>query len=60
MAYERIQMDDSDDFYSLVSIQDYQDIMTDVNRISLQAFVPEIIGILLSKSGRNILLLPLP
>lgn len=48
VAYERIQMDDSDDFYSLVSIQDYQDIMTDVNRISLQAFVPEIIGILLS------------
>lgn len=48
VAYERIQMDDSQNYYSVVSIQNYQDIMTGVNRISVQAFIPEIIGVLLS------------
>lgn len=48
VAYEKIQMDGSKNYYSVVSIQNYQDIMTGVNRISFQAFIPEIIGILLS------------
>lgn len=48
VAYERIQMDDSRNYYSVVSIQNYQDIMTGVNRISFQAFIPEIIGVILS------------
>lgn len=48
MAYERVQMDDSPDYYTIVSIQNYQNIMSDVNRISLQAFIPEVIGMLIS------------
>lgn len=36
------------DYYSLVSIQKYQDIMANVNKISLRAFMPEAAGIILS------------
>ena len=48
VAYEKIQMDESQNYYSVVSVQNYQDIMTGVNRISFQAFIPEIIGVMLS------------
>lgn len=48
VAYEKIQMDESKNYYSVVSVQNYQDIMTGVNRISFQAFIPEIIGVMLS------------
>lgn len=48
VTYEKIQPDNSNDFYSLVSIQNYQDIMKEVNRISLRAFLPEVIGIVIS------------
>lgn len=48
VAYEKIQMDESPNYYSVVSVQNYQDIMTGVNRISFKAFIPEIIGVMLS------------
>lgn len=48
ISYERLQMDGSDDYYSVVSVQNYQDIMAEVNRISMQAFIPEIIGMIVS------------
>lgn len=48
VAYEKIQMDESQNYYSVVSVQNYQDIMTGVNRISFKAFIPEIIGVMLS------------
>lgn len=48
LTYERIMRKGSSDYYSLVSIQNYQNIMTNVNKISVQAFVPESAGILLS------------
>ncbi|WP_455058377.1 cache domain-containing sensor histidine kinase [Jutongia sp.] len=48
ISYERLQMDGSDDYYSVVSVQNYQDIMAGVNRISMQAFIPEIIGMIVS------------
>ena len=41
-------MDGSDDYYSVVSVQNYQDIMAEVNQISMQAFIPEIIGMIVS------------
>mgnify|MGYP003095446247 FL=1 len=48
ISYERLQMDGSDDYYSVVSVQNYQDIMAEVNQISMQAFIPEIIGMIVS------------
>jgi two-component system sensor histidine kinase YesM len=48
LTYQRVQPEDSQDYYSLISIQNYQDIMTEVNRISVQAFLPEVMGVLVS------------
>ena len=48
ISYERLQMDGSDVYYSVVSVQNYQDIMAEVNQISMQAFIPEIIGMIVS------------
>lgn len=48
ISYERLQMDGSDDYYSVVSVQNYQDIMAEINQISMQAFIPEIIGMIVS------------
>ena len=48
ISYESLQMDGSDDYYSVVSVQNYQDIMAEVNQISMQAFIPEIIGMIVS------------
>lgn len=50
VAYEQVQPRNSRNYYSLVSIQKYQQIMANVNRISLQAFLPEMIGMVVSVS----------
>lgn len=47
-AYEKIFPKEGTGHYCLVSIQNYQDIMEDVNRISMRAFIPEFAGMLLS------------
>ncbi len=48
LTYEPVREAGYSDYFSLVSIQDYQEIMSDVNRISLRAFVPEVVGIIVS------------
>ena len=48
LTYERIKTDSPNSYYSLVSIQNYQDMLSDVNRISLQSFIPEFIGMVIS------------
>jgi two-component system sensor histidine kinase YesM len=48
LTYQRIQSEDDSEYYSLVSVQNYRDIMTDVNKITIQAFLPEAICVLLS------------
>lgn len=48
VAYEKLVPGGSSDYYSLVSIQNYQDIMANVNRISMRAFLPEIMGMMAS------------
>jgi two-component system sensor histidine kinase YesM len=48
LTYQRVQPEDSSDYYSLVSIQKYQDIMTQVNKITVKAFLPVVFGVLLS------------
>lgn len=48
MTCERVFPGGFNDYYSLVSIQKYQDIMANVNKISLRAFMPEVAGIILS------------
>lgn len=48
VTYNKVIPSDSSNYYSLVSIQKYQDIMSNVNQITLNAFWPEMLGILLS------------
>ena len=48
LTYEPVREAGYSDYFSLVSIQNYQEIMSDVNRISLRAFVPEVVGIIVS------------
>lgn len=48
VTYERLMPEGASDYYSLVSIQNYHDIMANVNRISIRAFLPEIVGIVAS------------
>ncbi len=48
VTYEKVKTTNINNHYSLVSVQNYQDIMSNVNRISFQAFLPEIVGIIIS------------
>lgn len=48
VTYKKVRPPDSNDSYSLVGIQNYQEIMASVNLISFRAFLPEIIGMIAS------------
>lgn len=48
LTYDRIVPPSSKNYYSIVSIQEYSDIMTLPNRITLQAFIPELVCMALS------------
>lgn len=48
LTYQSIKPQDSVNYYSLVSIQKYQEIMSNVNKINLRAFFPEILGMIIS------------
>ncbi len=48
VTYEKVRTTNIYNHYSLVSVQNYQEIMSNVNRISFQAFLPEIVGIVIS------------
>ena len=48
VTYKKVKTTNIYNHYSLVSVQNYQDIMSKVNRISFQAFLPEILGIIAS------------
>lgn len=48
VTYKKVIPSGSANYYSLVSIQEYQDIMANVNKISFQAFLPEMAGMIVS------------
>lgn len=48
MTYHPVKPLDSVNYYSLVSIQSYQKIMSDVNRISMKSLLPELICMVFS------------
>lgn len=48
VTYKKVVPNRSANYYSLVSVQKYQDIMANVNQISMRAFLPEVIGMIAS------------
>lgn len=48
LTYDRIVPPSSPNYYSIVSIQEYSDIMALPNRITMQAFIPELVCMALS------------
>lgn len=48
LTYQTVKPTDSINYYSLVSVQKYQEIMSNINKITLKAFLPEIIGMVIS------------